>query len=118
VEIGEPLLGGGPGIGEVRGLWVLPAFRRLGIGTTLLKKAEEWAREEKLKRLEAAAPVTDPSGAASGLLRANRFAYDRVVVVAKTAQGLQVASPGQYWSKYRDTEHEVATAFAVYAIEL
>ena len=51
VEVGEPLLGGGAGVGEVRGLWVLPAFRRLGIGTMLLRKAEGWARGEKLKRL-------------------------------------------------------------------
>ena len=35
----------------IRGMAVLPSVRGLGIGTGLLQRAEEWARNEKFKRI-------------------------------------------------------------------
>jgi len=118
VEVGEPLLGGPEGRAEVRCLCVLPAFRRMGIGLGLLKRAEASARGAGFKSLQAAVPVTDESGAGLALMRSNRMEFERCVLVVKRGEQVTPVSPAAYWESFPGSEHSIVVAFAVYFKEL
>ncbi len=118
IEAGEPLLGGAPGSAEVHCLCVLPAFRRLGMGTALLKEVQAWAARSGYQRLEAAAPVSDESGASDGLLRSNRMPYHRTVLVVRKGEAVEVVAPAQYWAQWPAQDHVLLTVFAIHAMGL